>query len=76
MRGPVMKLENVAVRYGDCWAVRSASVTLEPGVIHAILGENGAGKSTLLKVAAGFAPRIAGEVRIEGSTASAIGMVH
>ncbi len=75
MRGPVMKLEDIGVCYGDCWAVRSATVTLEPGVIHAILGENGAGKSTLLKVAAGLAVRVAGTVRIEGST-GAIGMVH
>ncbi|WP_153821850.1 ABC transporter ATP-binding protein [Polyangium spumosum] len=75
MRGPVIELENVAVRYGDCWAVRSATVKLEPGVIHAILGENGAGKSTLLKAAVGLAPRVSGDVRIEGS-AAAIGMVH
>ncbi|MDI1429882.1 ABC transporter ATP-binding protein [Polyangium sorediatum] len=75
MRGPVMKIEDIAVRYGDCWSIRSATITLEPGVIHAILGENGAGKSTLLKAAAGFAPRVAGTVRIEDG-AAAIGMVH
>jgi len=81
MRGPVMKLEDVGVRYGDFWAVRGASVTLEPGVIHAIVGENGAGKSTLLKAAVGLVPLATGSVRIgEGSGArdagAAIGMVH
>ncbi|MBK9260512.1 MAG: ATP-binding cassette domain-containing protein [Polyangiaceae bacterium] len=75
MRGPVMKIEGLGVRYGDFWAVRDASVTLEPGVIHAIVGENGAGKSTLLKAAAGFVPYVAGNVHVEGN-ASAIGMVH
>ncbi|MBK9260567.1 MAG: ATP-binding cassette domain-containing protein [Polyangiaceae bacterium] len=75
MRGPVMKIEGLGVRYGDFLAVRDASVTLEPGVIHAIVGENGAGKSTLLKAAAGFVPYATGNVHVEGN-ASAIGMVH
>lgn len=77
MRGPVIKVEGVGVCFGDCWAVRDASVTLEPGVIHAIVGENGAGKSTLLKVAAGFVPRTLGNVFVEGDKgATSIGMVH
>lgn len=77
MRGPVIKLEGLGVRYGDFWAVREACLTLEPGVIHAIVGENGAGKSTLLKAAAGFVPPAAGNVFVEGDkNASSIGMVH
>jgi simple sugar transport system ATP-binding protein len=57
--------------------VRDARVTLEPGVIHAIVGENGAGKSTLLKAVAGFVPRVMGNVDVEGEkNASSIGMVH
>jgi ABC-type uncharacterized transport system ATPase subunit len=77
VRGPVIKIEGLGVRYGNFWAVRDASVTLEPGVIHAIIGENGAGKSTLLKAAAGFVPIVTGNVRVEGdANASTIGMVH
>jgi len=77
VRGPVIKLDGVGVRYGDFWAVRDARVTLEPGVIHAIVGENGAGKSTLLKVAAGFVSRATGNVFVEGDkSAASIGMVH
>ncbi len=77
VRGPVIKLEGLGVRYGDFWAVRDARVTLEPGVIHAIVGENGAGKSTLLKAAAGFVPRATGNVFVEGDgNVSSIGMVH
>ena len=69
VRGPVLKLEDVVVRYGDCLAIRAASVALEPGAIHAIVGENGAGKSTLLKVAAGVSsPRRAGEGRADRSS--------
>jgi simple sugar transport system ATP-binding protein len=76
----------VSRRYGDFLAVDGATVTLEPGCIHAIVGENGAGKSTLLKMAAGVLAPSAGEVRIDGrpllpaTPAEAIrrgvGMVH
>jgi len=77
VRGPIIKIAGLAVRYGDCWSVRDAGVTFEPGVIHAIVGENGAGKSTLLKAAAGFAPLTSGNVYVEGErNASTIGMVH
>lgn len=77
VRGPTIKIEGLGVRYGDFWAVRDARVTLEPGTIHAIVGENGAGKSTLLKAAAGFVPKAGGVIHVEGAQNSAsIGMVH
>lgn len=73
----MIKIEGLGVRYGNFWAVRDAQVTLEPGAIHAVVGENGAGKSTLLKAAVGFVPRATGHVHIDGARdASAIGMVH
>ena len=34
-------------------ALDQATLRLEPGTIHALLGENGAGKSTLIKVVTG-----------------------
>ena len=58
VRGPVIKVEGLGVRYGDFWAVRDAHVKLEPGVIQAIVGENGAGKSTLLRSQAGRGLRL------------------
>ncbi|MEJ7732442.1 MAG: ATP-binding cassette domain-containing protein [Polyangiaceae bacterium] len=65
--GPRIVLEKVARHYGDCIAVAEASVTLEPGAVHAIVGENGAGKSTLMKIAAGVVVPSSGRVLVDAS---------
>jgi simple sugar transport system ATP-binding protein len=79
-------LDKVSKRFGDCIANRSASLTVAPGEIHALVGENGAGKSTLMRVLSGMFRPDAGRVLVHGrevtgwSTAEAIGagvgMVH
>jgi general nucleoside transport system ATP-binding protein len=56
--------------FGDCVSVRDASVTLAPGVIHAIVGENGAGKTTLLKMMAGALSPSSGEIWVGSSMLS------
>ncbi|MEV6964908.1 ABC transporter ATP-binding protein [Hamadaea sp. NPDC051192] len=62
------------------------SLTVEPGEIHALLGENGAGKSTLMNVLYGLLQPDEGEIlvddkpiKIKGPSdaiAAGIGMVH
>ena len=47
-------------------ALRGVSVRLEPGSIHALLGENGAGKSTLIKVITGVHAPDAGSINVDG----------
>ncbi len=50
---PLFQMKGVSKRYGGVRALEAADLTVEPGQIHAILGENGAGKSTLIKIMAG-----------------------
>ncbi|MDL9979244.1 sugar ABC transporter ATP-binding protein [Microbacterium candidum] len=63
---PVLQLEGVAKSFGPVIALRSGSLTLEPGSIHALIGENGAGKSTLVKIMAGLYRRDSGDFRLHG----------
>jgi ABC-type uncharacterized transport system ATPase subunit len=83
---PAVRMSGIAKRFGDCQAVRDASIEVMPGEIHALVGENGAGKSTLMRILAGIFPPDAGTVEVSGrdvtgwSAAQAIdasvGMVH
>lgn len=79
-----MRLELVSVTkaYPGCIANDSVSLKVEPGEIHALLGENGAGKSTLMKMIYGVVKPDSGqmlwndkEVQISGpAEARALGM--
>lgn len=43
-------------------AVREATLELEPGTIHGLLGSNGAGKTTFLKLLAGIYRADSGQI--------------
>ena len=64
---PLFRMEGISKRYGGVRALEKAELTVEPGRIHAILGENGAGKSTLIKVMAGVVAPDEGRMTMEGS---------
>ncbi|MFF2054053.1 sugar ABC transporter ATP-binding protein [Leifsonia sp. NPDC058194] len=63
---PVLELSRVVKSFGAVIALRSGSIRVESGSIHALVGENGAGKSTLVKIVAGLYRRDAGEFRLRG----------
>ena len=48
-----LSLTGITKTYPGVRALSDVSVSIAPGVVHAILGENGAGKSTLVGIAAG-----------------------
>jgi len=63
-----MSLEVLALtkRFGAFTALDSVDLKVQPGSVHALLGENGAGKSTLVKCIAGYHRADAGSLVIDG----------
>ncbi|WP_448809313.1 ABC transporter ATP-binding protein [Agromyces bauzanensis] len=81
-----LELRGITKRFGSLVANDHIDLTVEPGEIHALLGENGAGKSTLMNVLYGLYQADGGEVLLDGEVqhfegpgdamAAGIGMVH
>ncbi|KQR91547.1 MAG: sugar ABC transporter ATP-binding protein [Microbacterium ginsengisoli] len=63
---PVLELRDVQKSFGSVVALRSGTISVDGGSIHALVGENGAGKSTLVKIVAGLYQRDAGVFRLRG----------
>jgi ABC-2 type transport system ATP-binding protein len=63
---PILYVDGLQKRYGSKPALRSISLTLEPGRILGLMGPNGSGKTTFMKVAAGLQKAAGGTVRICG----------
>src|ERR1700733_14835129 len=65
---PLLEVRDVAKRFGAVIALKSATLNLVRGEIHALMGANGAGKSTLVKILTGVHPADAGTITINGAT--------
>jgi len=63
---PALELADVQKAFGSVIALRSGTISVDAGSIHALVGENGAGKSTLVKIVAGLYQRDAGTFRLRG----------
>ena len=83
---PVLELRDITKRFPGVLANDHVSFTLEPGEIHALLGENGAGKTTLMNILYGLYQPDEGQIIVRGqpktcsspvdAITAGIGMVH
>ena len=81
-----LQLKGITKRFGTFTANDQIDLVVEPGEIHALLGENGAGKSTLMNVLYGLYEPSEGTILLDEkpvtfkgpgeAMAAGIGMVH
>ena len=63
---PRLQLSDITKAYPGVVANSAISLCVQPGEIHAVLGENGAGKSTLMKIIYGAVKPDAGSLWMDG----------
>jgi ABC-type uncharacterized transport system ATPase subunit len=86
IQSPAVRMGAIEKRFGAVQANRRANLEVQPGEIHALVGENGAGKSTLMRILSGMYPPDGGVVEVGGrrvtgwttaqAIAAGVGMVH
>src|SRR5918995_3139277 len=64
--GPLLEATGIGKAYGAVQALRSASLMVRPGEVHALMGANGAGKSTLVKILTGAVHPDRGTIAVRG----------
>jgi branched-chain amino acid transport system ATP-binding protein len=65
-REPLLRVDDITVRFGAVQALSDVSVDIHRGEIVAIIGPNGAGKTTLINVISGFYHPQQGRILFEG----------
>jgi len=58
----ILAVKDLSVHYGGVCAVKSISLSVEPGQSVGVIGANGAGKSSTLRALMGLVPRSSGSV--------------
>lgn len=86
MTTSLLQMSGIHKRFGLVTALDNVDLTVDPGEILGLLGGNGAGKTTLMNVLFGLYKADAGEIKVQGKTATirgpkdalshGIGMVH
>ncbi|MDB5885380.1 MAG: nucleoside transporter ATP-binding protein, partial [Polaromonas sp.] len=63
---PRLQLSGISKSYPGVVANSDIALSVQPGQIHAVLGENGAGKSTLMKIIYGSVKPDGGSIAMDG----------
>lgn len=64
-RGAFLRVDEVAKAFGPTLALRSCTLDVSPGEVHAVIGENGSGKSTLVKILSGIHAPDRGRIHVD-----------
>ena len=62
-----LRILKIRKSFGGTHALKSVSLELAPGEVHALIGENGAGKSTLMKILSGAYQPDGGQIFLNGA---------
>ena len=65
---PLLKLQNVSVKYGSFTAIHDVNINVNKGEIVVLLGANGAGKSTTFRAISGLNKPFQGDIQFEGNS--------
>jgi ABC-type sugar transport system ATPase subunit len=66
MRAPLVEATRLSKSFDGIRALNGVCFDLEPGEVHALVGENGAGKSTLIKIITGAITADSGTLTVDG----------
>lgn len=64
--GVLLRASDITKSFAGVQALKSASLELRAGEVHALVGENGAGKSTLIKIITGAEAADGGRLELNG----------
>ena len=74
--GDDLVVAGVSKRFGGVPALSDVSLAIEPGKVHALIGENGAGKSTLGKIISGVIEPDEGTLTLGGRSLVPVSYTH
>lgn len=67
MSVPILEMKNITKSFSGVQVLNNVQLTVQPGEVHALMGENGAGKSTLMNILMGVHSDFSGEIFLNGN---------